>query len=263
MSFRESLGPELPYLRRYARAITGSQAMGDAAVREMLEALVEAPGEFDEARPPRLELYRIFHHLWRPDVFAELSPDAPTSALSMRSRQSLLLTAVEGFSVADTGTILGAPPEVVESDLAMARETIAAQLASDVMIIEDEAIIAMHIKAIVSEMGHKVVGIARTRDEAVAMARTGNPELVLADISLADGSSGIDAINDILAEMDMPVIFVTAFPERLLTGERPEPTYLITKPFEAATLSATIAQVLMFHRESDAARLDIPAYPIS
>ena len=95
MSFREALGPELPYLRRYARAITGSQALGDAAVREMLEALVEAPGEFDEARPPRLELYRIFHHLWRPDVFAELSSEAPTSALSLRSRQSLLLTAVE------------------------------------------------------------------------------------------------------------------------------------------------------------------------
>ncbi len=254
MKLRDALGPELPYLRRYARAITGSQALGDAAVREILEALLESPGEFDEAKPPRLELYRIFHHLWKFDDLADRSPLAPTSALSGRSRQSLLLTAVEGFSVEDAGQILNTSPEEIEHDLEAARTTIAAQLSSEVMIIEDEAIIAMHIKAIVTGMGHNVVGISRTRDEAVAMAKRESPELVLADISLADGSSGIDAVSDILAEIDVPVIFVTAFPERLLTGERQEPTYLITKPFEAETLTATISQVLMFHRERAAAQ---------
>jgi DNA-binding LytR/AlgR family response regulator len=54
----------------------------------------------------------------------------------------------------------------------------------------------------------------------------------------------------------VPVIFVTAFPERLLTGERPEPTYLITKPFDAAVLTATIAQALLFHREAKAISRD-------
>ena len=72
-----------------------------------------------------------------------------------------------------------------------------------------------------------------TRDEAVQQAiGESRPGLVLADIQLADDSSGIDAVKDILADFEVPVIFITAFPERLLTGERPEPTFLITKPFQ-------------------------------
>jgi CheY-like chemotaxis protein len=70
---------------------------------------------------------------------------------------------------------------------------------------------------------------------------------VLADIQLADGSSGIDAVKDILARLDVPVIFITAFPERLLTGERPEPTFLITKPFQRSTVKAAISQALFFN----------------
>lgn len=249
MSLKEAVAPELPYLRRYARAFTGSQALGDAAVRETLEALLEAPEEFDLSAPPRFELYRIFHKLWNPDAVNSLSFNAPTSHIKPRARQALLLTAVEGFSIGDAAAILGESADQVASDLEQAKETIANQLISDVMVIEDEAIIALHIKSIVKELGHNVVGVARTHAEAVALARQTAPELVLADISLADGSSGIDAVNDILQDIDVPVIFVTAFPERLLTGERPEPTYLITKPFEPSVLTATIAQALLFHRE--------------
>ena len=47
-------------------------------------------------------------------------------------------------------------------------------------------------------------------------------------------------------EFKVPVIFITAFPERLLTGERPEPTFLITKPFQRSTVKAAIAQALFF-----------------
>lgn len=250
MSLKDSIGPELPYLRRYARAITGSQALGDAAVRETLEALLIAPSEFDDSRPPRLELYRIFHKLWKPSTVGALAPSAPTAHLDVRCRQSLLLTTVEGFNATEAGEILGIPAADVAADLTAAREIIANQLVADVMVIEDEAIIALHIKSIVREIGHNVVGIARTHAEAVALARQTAPELVLADISLADGSSGIDAVKDILEDMTVPVIFVTAFPEHLLTGERPEPTYLITKPFEPAVLTATIAQALLVHREA-------------
>jgi CheY-like chemotaxis protein len=127
------------------------------------------------------------------------------------------------------------------------------------MIIEDESIIALHIRSIVEGLGHGVAGIARTRQEAVDMARRVQPELVLADISLADGSSGIDAVKDILSVMDVPVIFITAFPERLLTGERPEPTYLITKPFEPETVTATIGQALLVHRELHASPAEVAA----
>ena len=73
------------------------------------------------------------------------------------------------------------------------------------------------------------------------------PGLILADIQLADGSSGLDAVNELLRTFEVPVIFITAYPERFLTGERPEPTYLITKPFLPETVQATIGQALFFH----------------
>lgn len=256
MPFMKAVAAELPYLRRYARAVTGASDLGDAAVRETLEALLESPREFDMSRPPRLELYRIFHYLWRSETISALKSSGPIAHLTPRSRQALLLTAVEGFSVDDAADILAISPEDVRDDIEAARTHLADQLCSDVMIIEDETIIALHIKSIVREIGHTVVGVSRTHSEAVEMARETSPELVLADICLADGSSGIDAVKDILGSMDVPVIFVTAFPERLLTGERPEPTYLITKPFDAAVLTATIAQALLFHREAQAMARD-------
>lgn len=249
MGISEAVAPELPYLRRYARAITGSQALGDSAVRETLEALLEDPTEFDLNSPARVELYRIFHRLWKPETLFALAPMGDIGDLTSRMRQSLLLASVEGFSINDMAKILDASVEELNVELDQARSLIADNLASEVLVIEDEAIIALHIQSIVKSLGHNVVGVARTSSEAVQMARDTSPELVLADISLADGSSGIDAVNEILAEMDVPVIFVTAFPERLLTGERPEPTYLITKPFEPVMLTATIAQALLVHRE--------------
>ena len=105
------------------------------------------------------------------------------------------------------------------------------------------------------ELGHRVTGAATTYDEAVEAVSRHKPGLVLADIQLADGSSGIDAVKDILKRIDVPVIFITAFPERLLTGERPEPTFLITKPFQPETVKAAIGQALFFHpsRQKEAA----------
>ena len=249
MTLKAAVAPELPFLRRYARALTGSQRLGDAAVREVLEAMLAAPDGYDATTPPRLEIYRLFHKLWRPSLTDSNSVDGTVASLPMSSRQALLLTAVEGFSLHETAVILNSDVESVSADAATARQSITDSLQSSVMIIEDEAIIALHIRSIVEGLGHSVTGVARTRTEAVALAERNPPELVLADISLADGSSGIDAVKDILNEMSVPVIFITAFPERLLTGERPEPTYLITKPFEPETVIATIGQALLVHRE--------------
>jgi CheY-like chemotaxis protein len=254
MSLKEAVGPELPLLRRYARALTGSQRLGDAAVREVLEGLLAAPEEFGATRTPRVELYRIFHKLWQPmaHLVEPSGGEGIITRLALPCRQALLLTAVEGFSTHEVADILGSDIATVAADIGAARQSITDSLQASVMIIEDEAIIALHIRSIVEGLGHSVAGIARTRDEAVALAERTRPELVLADISLADGSSGIDAVKDILGSMNVPVIFITAFPERLLTGERPEPTYLITKPFEPETVIATIGQALLVHRERSA-----------
>ena len=254
MSVTAILGPELPFLRRYARALTGSQRLGDAAVRDVLTQLLTAPETLDVGMSPRFELYRVFHLLWRDDL-SDNNSDGLIANLHPTARKALLLTAVEGFTLDETALILSSNASDVADQIAVAREAISHSLEVKVLIIEDEAIIALHIQSIVEDIGHSVTGIARTRTDALSMAVADPPELVLADISLADGSSGIDAVQDILDRMTVPVIFITAFPERLLTGERPEPTYLITKPFEPETVTATIGQALLVHREQHALRL--------
>jgi len=258
MSLGQEIAPHLPFLRRYARALTGSQAHGDAFVRASLEAIVASPESFPRDVDPRLGLYRTFHAIWSSANIEEEPGHTDTSGgqeniaqarlsqITPLSRQALLLTAMEGFTPEDAGYLIGASGEEVDALVNEAIEEIERQTRADVLIIEDEPIIAMDIETIVRDLGHDVVGVAVTRDEAVEQALAKRPGLVLADIQLADDSSGIDAVKDILAEFQVPVIFITAFPERLLTGERPEPTFLITKPFQRSTVKAAIAQALFF-----------------
>jgi CheY-like chemotaxis protein len=258
MSLGQELAPHLPFLRRYARALTGSQAHGDNFVRATLEAIVQAPNDFPRDVDPRLGLYRTFHAIWstaniEEDPAASEDEDDPEAIAQARlsritplSRQALLLTAMEGFTPEDAGYLIEATPDEIDRLVAEALAEIERQTRAEVLIIEDEPIIAMDIETIVRDLGHSVTGVAVTRDEAVAQALARRPGLVLADIQLADDSSGIDAVKDILSEFRVPVIFITAFPERLLTGERPEPTFLITKPFQRSTVKAAIAQALFF-----------------
>ncbi len=258
MSLGQKLAPHLPFLRRYGRALTGSQSHGDNYVRATLEAIVAAPDDFPKDVDVRVGLYRTFQVIWnstnyddvgQPDSVAdrEAVAQARLHAITPLSRQALLLTAMEGFTVADTAYLIDSDPEEVESLVADAIAEIDRQTRTDVLIIEDEPIIAMDLETIVRDLGHSVSGVAVTRDEAVAQAHAQRPGLVLADIQLADDSSGIDAVKDILSEFSVPVIFITAFPERLLTGERPEPTFLITKPFQRSTVKAAISQALFFN----------------
>ena len=256
MTVTAALAPHLPYLRRYARALTGSQLSGDAYVRAALEAVLAGKAELTVGAAPRIALYRLFHTLWSTsgrDLPAKGAASATPAeqrlqTLEPDNREAILLTSVEGFSVSETAIILGWTGEEVETAITAASRAIDRDLASRVMIIEDEMIIALDLETLVVELGHSLAGIATTRDEAVRMARASRPDLVLADIQLADGSSGIDAAKEILDGANIPVIFITAFPECLLTGERPEPTYLVQKPFSRETLRATIGQALFFHK---------------
>ncbi len=256
MSMTQALAPHLPYLRRYARALTGSQAGGDAYVRATLTALLSGEHALDESLPPRVGLYGLFHKIWSSTAhFDDLNEEAGSNAtpegrlqsLSSSRRAALLLTAVEAFSLEETGTILGETAESVEREIVDAQRTIESELVSKVLIIEDEPIIALDLENLVTELGHEVVGTAATRDQAVKLALAKKPGLVLADINLGEGGSGIDAVSEILTSFDIPVIFITAYPEKLLTGERPEPTYLIAKPFLPETVQATVGQALFFH----------------
>lgn len=252
MSIAMTIAPHLPYLRRFARALTGTQTGGDAYVAACLEAIIADQSVFDTSLPARVALYKVLVGLWD-SIEVNHRGEGPSAAyernldaLMPRARQAFLLTTVEDFSIAQAAEILDIEDAEVGSLIDEAGREIAAQVSTNVLIIEDESMIAMDLEALVMELGHEVSGMARTHREAIAAARDRRPGLVLADIQLADGSSGLEAVNEMLTEIDVPVIFITAFPERLLTGERPEPAFLISKPFQNDAVKAVISQALFF-----------------
>jgi len=256
MPLAAQIAPHIPYLRRFARALSGSQQAGDRYVAALLEALVAEPAMFPDHESTKVALYQAFLALWS-TLDVNLTHDGPGTtqldraesnlqAIAPLPRQAFLLASVEGFGRDAAAAVLRVSVEAFDDLIETASQDIANQVATSVLIIEDEPLIAMDVETMVEDLGHRVTGIARTHTEATALFETDRPGIVLADIQLADGSSGLDAVNEILQSVDVPVIFVTAFPERLLTGERPEPAYLVTKPFNPQTVGALISQALFF-----------------
>ena len=261
MSVSQEISAQIPYLRRFARALTGSQNGGDAYVLATLEAIVGDARAFNAGGETRTTLYRTFLTLWGSMPVNEhvdpniLTPDERGArrnldAISLRPRVAFLLASLEGFDTGQVAGILGVNgPEAVDLIDRAGRE-IANQIRTDVLVIEDEPFIALDLQTLVEDLGHRVVTIARTQEEGVQAAAQHKPGLILADIQLADGSSGLEAVNQILADFEVPVIFITAYPERFLTGRPPEPAFLITKPFGVDSLRAVISQALFFDRRS-------------
>lgn len=257
----------LPYLRRYARALTGSQSSGDAYVAATLEAMIKEPSILGETDKPKVALFRCFTAIWNSlpvNGTADLvEPDSPAERrlgqLTPKARQAFLLVSLEGFSEDDAAAILDTDLSRIRALVEEAGRELAAEIATDVLIIEDETFIALDLEGLVESLGHHVVGIARTHSEAVQIAQKKRPGLILADIQLADGSSGLDAVNELLDTFEVPVIFITAYPERFLTGQRPEPAFLIAKPFQPATVSAVVSQALFFERNATRRERRIPA----
>lgn len=253
--FASTVAANVPFLRRYARALTGSQDSGDRYAAATLEAILMddvLPGESDD---PKIRLFHAFHLVWSSAGAPVGEADSPLSTraqnhmanLTPNSREALLLHAIEGFTIDEISAVMDITASEASSFIDIARREMESSVAGKVMVIEDEAIIAMDISSIVKDIGHTVTGVARTRKEAVRLAASNRPDLILADVQLADNSSGIDAINDILAQFDdIPVIFITAFPERLLTGARPEPAFLITKPFSEDQVRSAVSQAMFF-----------------
>lgn len=264
MALAELVSPHLPYLRRFSRALTGSQESGDAYVEALLEAIVADPASARKGPDIKVVLYGLLCRLWEsitvnlrgeePSPAWERAAQLKLSSITPRARQAFLLTAVEGFNPEEAATIMQTDSDGLAALLDEAGREIGEAMATDVLIIEDEPLIAMDLEDIVTRLGHRVSGIARTRKEAVRAAKGNKPGIILADIQLADGSSGIDAVNDLLSEFEVPVIFITAYPERLLTGKRPEPAFLITKPFAPEMVKAMVSQALFFNTRSSGHR---------
>jgi CheY-like chemotaxis protein len=247
----------LPYLRRYARALSGSQTSGDAYVAATLEALIQDPKVLDITSSTRIGLYQLFTKIWNSvglNKAGEAEVNQPVerhlAQVAPLPRQAFLLVALEGLSEDDAAKVLDVDVPKLRELVEQSGRELAAEIATDVLIIEDETFIALDLEGLVEGLGHKVLGVARTHSEAVALAKVKRPGIILADIQLADGSSGLDAVNEMLRTFEVPVIFITAYPERFLTGERPEPAFLIAKPFQPATVSAVLSQALFFERNA-------------
>lgn len=245
----------LPYLRRYARALTGNQTSGDQYAVAVLETIVADPALLSAQPDPKVALFSVFHSIWstsgapvaEADDRVASAAQAHLARLTQNSREALLLNTIEGFSPEGVAAIMGIDTSEAKHLIDVALREMEESIRGSVLVIEDEAIIAMDITAIVEGMGHRVSDNARTHAEAVRMAASDRPDLILADIQLADNSSGIEAVNEILAQFgEIPVIFITAFPERLLTGERPEPAFLINKPYTEEQVRSAVSQAMFF-----------------
>ena len=251
----ELITRELPYLRRYARAVTGDQVAGDLCVEEMLQEHILKPQPADSALPEdRVTLFRLLDAILVSTPRSSQS-DIPFSALLRMSslpRRALFLTAVEQFHMSAAATILGINQEELTAILKEAENDLASTLTTDVLTIEDEPIIAIQLKEIIESLGHKVAAHATTYDEAVAHARSTRPGLILVDIQLADGSSGLDAMDSILEFHSAPCIVITAHPERLLSGRLNEPAFLIPKPFKVEHVKTIVSQALLMQQMTEA-----------
>ena len=256
MDLAKSIGTDLPFLRRYARALTGNQTTGDRYAAATLQAILADQSVYHTNISPRAALFRTFHVIWSSagapvaeddSNFLEHRAQMHLSSLTKDSREALLLHTIEGFDLKDLCDVLQTSPEEALNLVQQARAEMEKSMRGAVMIIEDETLIAMDIESIVTAMGHTVTGIARTRADAVKLGATERPDLILADIKLEDNSSGIDAVNDLLATLgDVPVIFITGSPELLLTGDRPEPAFLIGKPYTEEQLRSAVSQAMFF-----------------
>ncbi|MGR3323369.1 MAG: response regulator [Pseudooceanicola sp.] len=245
----------LPYLRRYARALSGSQETGDRYAAATLEALLADRSVFEEGLSHKVALFKAFHAIWSSSGAPAETADSGIAAraqahlatLRPNTREVLLLHTIEGFPFTDIAVVTGTDEAEVRELYRIALADMKEAVSGKVMVIEDEAIIALDISSIVEEMGHKVTGVAPTHKVATELFDQERPDLILSDIQLADNSSGIEAVNEILKMApDVPVIFITAFPERLLTGERPEPAFVITKPFTEEQVRSAVSQAMFF-----------------
>lgn len=256
----KAIGRELPFLRRYARALTGSQTTGDKYAAAVLEAIL-ADRELTAGNDLRTALFRTFHAIWQSSgqpvadeqkTTRETTAQAHLSMLTPNSREALLLRTIEELRYDQIAEIMNCSAQEAEELVQIAFTEMGQAVRGKVMIIEDETIIAMDLRGIVESMGHQVTGVARTHSAAIDLFSKEKPDLILADIQLADGSSGVDAINEILLQSgDIPVIFITAFPERLLTGDRPEPAFLISKPYSEDQVRSALSQGMFFASTED------------
>lgn len=244
----------LPALRRYAHAYAGDRQRGDAYVEICLEVLTEDKRWLERGKTLKLDLFKLLHAVI--DRCGEpLGPEHPEMAshedrlrqailgLAPLRRRLVLMLSFEDLQTRDLAYIVGLSEGEARAELEAAWADIGKRPTARVLIVEDEELIAMDMTDTVEELGHTVVGVAKSEQSAIDMAREMSPELVLADVRLRGGGSGTRAIERILGKSPVPVIFVTGYPDGV-RSDAGSSIYCVAKPFNREVLKQTIAHAL-------------------
>ena len=257
---------QLPYMRRYGRALTGSTNRGDDLVTLAVEAALTEPERYhldtDDEPVTRRRLYTLLNELFDADAGAAgaiVSPaepghpiEAALSSLPEQERRVFLLVSLEELSTPQAADVMGIHADEARDALGRAQNAMREQLVANILIVEDDAIIAYDLTETVLGMGHKVCGTAATMEEALAAAAANQPSLALMDLRLAHGGSGITTAQALRETRALPIIFVTAFAEELKQRGLDYLGPVIKKPFTREQIERAITQAVFTPRPGDA-----------
>lgn len=117
---------------------------------------------------------------------------------------------------------------------------------ASILIVEDEAIVALDLEMHLAELGYTVAGIADSGDKAIALARERRPDLILMDVRLKGPMDGVEVAEAVQRELDVPVIYLTSYSDAstVRRAARSGPYGYLTKPFEMKELHAGIEVAL-------------------
>jgi DNA-directed RNA polymerase specialized sigma24 family protein/CheY-like chemotaxis protein len=253
---------QLPYMRRYGRALTGSTTRGDDLVTRAVEAALSEPERYnlesDDEPVTRRRLYTLLNELFDANPGATASSGEPghpietaLSSLPERERRVFLLVSLEELSTPHAADVMGVSADEARDALGRAQNTMREQLVANILIVEDDAIIAYDLTETVLGMGHKVCGTAATMEEALAAAAANQPSLALMDLRLAHGGSGITTAQALRETRALPIIFVTAFAEELKQRGLDYLGPVIKKPFTREQIERAITQAVFTPRPGD------------
>ncbi len=123
--------------------------------------------------------------------------------------------------------------------------------ASRVLVVEDDGVVAADLSQRLGAMGFQVVGISHDERGAVELAREHRPDIALMDIRLGSGGDGIVAATEIWKNLEIPIVFLTAYAEdsTLQRAKQAEPFGYVLKPFEDRELLSALEIALFKHRK--------------
>lgn len=237
-------------VRQFARAIFADRLIGDELTRLALAKVNIDPNSSTDSLT---DLLHAFLHTWRmassgkrteESLFSDEALFAALPEPPGDDRLMLLLVDVLSFTPETAAKIIAMNDRDPHKALELGRQLISLPRNAQAMIIEDEPLIAADLREILTSMGIEVCGEANTADKAVAMSRRQKPNIILADYNLIGMKTGADAVMEIQDKHDCPIVFITGYPEQVLTGEDVEPDFVISKPYRIESVKAAVAHCL-------------------